>query len=80
MLVLLTLVPWAMELAGAIYGVSALVLGLGFLGCAMRVLRDRQDETGISLTGDAPARSAFKYSILYLFILFAAVAVDRLAG
>ena len=36
--------------------------------------------SGISLTNDAPARAAFKYSILYLFGLFAALAVDRLAG
>ena len=45
-----------------------------------RVATDRQDATGVSLTNDAPARSAFKYSILYLFALFAALAVDRLAG
>ena len=36
--------------------------------------------SGVSLTNDAPARMAFKYSILYLFALFAALAVDRLAG
>ena len=36
--------------------------------------------SGVSLTKDAPARAAFKYSILYLFVLFAALAVDRLAG
>jgi protoheme IX farnesyltransferase len=32
------------------------------------------------LSNDAPARTAFKYSILYLFALFAALAVDRLTG
>ena len=45
-----------------------------------RVAADRQDAAGVSLTGDAPARAAFRYSILYLFVLFAALAVDRLAG
>ena len=79
-LVAVSAAPWALGLTGAIYGVSALVLGAGFLGCSWRVLRDRQDETGISQTNDAPARAAFKFSIAYLFILFAAVAADRLAG
>lgn len=76
-LVPLTLAPWAMGMAGAVYGLAALVLGLGFIVCAVRVLRDAQDPQGISLTRDAPARAAFKYSILYLFVLFAALAVDR---
>ena len=59
---------------------AALVLGVGFLVSVWRVARDRQDAAGVSLTNDAPARQAFKYSILYLFALFAALAVDRLAG
>ena len=75
-----SLAPWALGLTGSIYGVSALVLGIGFIACSWRVLRDRQDESGVSQTNDAPARAAFKFSIAYLFILFAAVAVDRLAG
>ena len=79
-LVPLTLVPWALHLTGTTYGISALVLGLGFIVCAIRVLRDQQDAVGISLTKDAPARSAFKYSILYLFVLFAALAVDHYVG
>jgi protoheme IX farnesyltransferase len=79
-LVPLTLVPWALHLTGATYGISALVLGLGFIVCALRVLRDAKDPQGISLTKDAPARAAFKYSILYLFVLFAALAVDHYVG
>jgi protoheme IX farnesyltransferase len=77
-LVAVSLLPWAMGLAGAIYGLAAAALGAGFLALAWRVLRDRQNEAGISRTSDAPARAAFKYSIAYLFILFAAMAVDRL--
>ncbi|MBN8888905.1 MAG: protoheme IX farnesyltransferase [Rhodospirillales bacterium 70-18] len=80
LLVPLTLLPWALHTAGAIYGLSALALGLGFLASVWRVARDRQDARGVSLTNDAPARAAFKYSILYLFVLFAAMAVDRLVG
>ena len=79
-LVPLTVVPWALGLTGAIYGIAAIVLGLGFIVCAIRVLRDEQDAVGISLTKDAPARASFKYSILYLFVLFAALAVDRFVG
>jgi protoheme IX farnesyltransferase len=75
-----SLLPWAVGFAGPIYALSALALGLGFVASAWRVLRDRQDAAGVSLTKDAPARAAFKYSILYLFVLFAALAVDRLAG
>jgi protoheme IX farnesyltransferase len=41
------------------------------------VLTDRQDAAGKSLTKDAPAKKAFRFSILYLFILFGACAVDR---
>ncbi len=74
----LTLAPWALGYAGPVYGFSALALGIGFLTVSWRVLRDRQDEAGISLTRDAPAKSAFRYSILYLFVLFGAIAVDGL--
>ena len=70
----------SLGLAGPVYGIAALALGLGFIACAWRVLRDRQDATGVSQTNDAPARAAFKFSIAYLFILFAAIAVDRLVG
>jgi len=80
LLVPLTLVPWAVGLAGPVYGAAAAVLGLGFLASSWRVLHDRQDAAGVSLTKDAPARAAFRYSILYLFVLYGAVAVDRWVG
>jgi heme o synthase len=80
MLVPLSVTPWIVGFAGLIYASTAAVLGVGFLICAWRVLRDAQDESGVSLTRDAPARAAFRYSIVYLFILFAALAVDRLVG
>jgi heme o synthase len=80
LLVPLSLAPWAIGFSGLVYAIAALALGAGFLLCVWRVARDRQDPTGVSLTNDAPARAAFKYSILYLFVLFAALAVDRLAG
>jgi protoheme IX farnesyltransferase len=77
-LVPLTLVPYLMGFSGLIYGITAGILGLVFLERVYRVITDRQDEQGNSLTGDAPAKAAFKYSVLYLFVLFGALAIDRL--
>jgi protoheme IX farnesyltransferase len=71
-----TLLPWYLGYSGPIYGISAAVLGLWFIVAAVRVYRDKQDATGVSLTGDKPARASFKYSILYLFLLFGAVYAD----
>jgi protoheme IX farnesyltransferase len=73
----LSALPWWLpgkEHAGAIYGISALVLSSGFLALAVRVgLRER---TG---PDDAmkPEKQLFAYSVLYLFALFAALVVDR---
>jgi protoheme IX farnesyltransferase len=80
LLVPLSLLPWLIGFSGPVYGLAALALGGGFVVSVWRVAADRQDAAGVSLSNDAPARAAFKYSILYLFALFAAIAVDRLAG
>jgi heme o synthase len=79
-LVPLTLVPVFLGFSGIIYGAAAMLLGALFLRHAYHALTDRQDEKGNSLTNDAPARAAFKYSVVYLFALFGALAVDRLLG
>ena len=73
-----TLLPYWLGLAGRIYGASALVLGATFVYYAWAVLADKQDAKGNSLSDDMPARAAFKYSLLYLFVLFGACAIDRL--
>jgi heme o synthase len=80
LLVGFSLTPWMVGFAGPLYGIAALSLGLGFLVSAWRVFRDRQGANGVSLTRDAPAKATFKYSIVYLFALFGALAVDRLIG
>ncbi len=72
--------PWALGYAGAVYGLTAVALGLGFVLSAALVWRDKQDSTGVSLTQDAPARACFRYSLAYLAILFGAVAVDHFVG
>ena len=77
-LVPFTLLPWLLGYTGLVYGISAAVLGLGFVVSAFRCLRDKQDAAGVSLTKDAPAKATFKYSIYYLFVLFGALVVDWL--
>jgi protoheme IX farnesyltransferase len=77
-LLLVAVSPWPLHLLGPVYGLSALVMSTAFLYFCWGVYTDAQDAQGQSLTGDKPARAAFKFSLLYLFIIFAAVAVDRL--
>ena len=77
-LVPLTLLPVALGFSGWIYGVTAALLDAGFLLRVYGVMTDRQDAAGVSLTGDVPAKRAFKYSVVYLFALFGALAIDRL--
>jgi len=78
LLVPLTLVPWLMGFNTWVYGAVAAVLGANFLRHAWLVWRDEQDEAGVSLTKDMPAKRCFKYSISYLFVLFGVLALDRL--
>jgi protoheme IX farnesyltransferase len=76
-LIPLTMVPVILGFSGVIYGAAAVVLGSLFLLRTYGVLTDGQDGKGNSLTNDAPAKRAFKYSVVYLFALFGALAVDR---
>ncbi|RVT97053.1 protoheme IX farnesyltransferase [Rhodovarius crocodyli] len=70
--------PWFLGMTSAVYGVTALALGLWFLKHAVAVLRDAQDEKGATLNNDAAARACFKYSISYLFVLFGVLVLDHL--
>lgn len=70
--------PTLLGQASWAYGAVAVLLGLEFIRRAFAVLRDAQDETGISQTNDRPAKRLFGFSILYLFVLFGAIAADRL--
>ena len=76
-LVAVSLLPWWLGYAGAVYGGAAAVLGAAFLLSAAWVVADRQDTDGNSLTNDRPARLAFRVSLLYLAALFLAVGVDH---
>jgi protoheme IX farnesyltransferase len=66
-LVAVTLVPWAYGSAGLLYLASALALGAVFLWLAERLRRD---------LGRRSAMLLFHYSLLYLALLFVALAVD----
>ena len=68
LLVPLSFAPSVLGTAGMAYGAAAAVMGACFLLLAVRVLRERSDRA---------ARSMFRFSILYLFVLFAALIVER---
>jgi len=63
--------PTVMGMTSIVYGVVASMLGLGFLGYALRLKRE---------PSDANAMALFKYSILYLFLIFLALGLDAILG
>jgi protoheme IX farnesyltransferase len=68
-LLALTVLPWAMGALGTIYVASAVILGAILLRGVVRVLRAADFAKA--------AWSVYKYSLLYLALLFTAMAVDR---
>ncbi len=66
-LVAVTLLPWAWGSAGLLYLASALALGAVFLWLAERLRREITPRRAVLL---------FHYSLLYLALLFVALAVD----
>ena len=65
--------PWPLGLTGPVYGVAAIGLNLGFVILAARVLANRATEAAQM----GPEKKLFAYSVIYLFVLFAAVVADR---
>ncbi|NMG03020.1 heme o synthase [Azoarcus taiwanensis] len=63
-----TLLPFATRMSGWLYLAAAVGLGLAFLHHAWRLYRNYSD---------ALARKTFRFSILYLFLLFAALLTDH---
>ncbi len=69
LMALCAMLPWALHLAGPIYGVAALAFNIMFIAAAWPVYR----------TGDIKAcKRLFRISILYLFFTFGALALDRM--
>ena len=69
-LVPLGVAPWALGFAGPLYGLTAAVAGAIMLALALQVLRER-------LPADRASKHLFAFSILYLFLLFAVLLVER---
>jgi protoheme IX farnesyltransferase len=65
--------PWPLGLTGWIYGCVTAVLGLVFVVFAIGVARNAATEPKMM----GPEKRLFAFSILYLFILFAALVADR---
>jgi heme o synthase len=66
-LVAITLLLYTTGVLGAWYLIAALALGTWFIVATAQLLRDPQRAT---------AANAYKYSLLYLFLLFVAIMVD----
>ena len=63
-----TLLPFTYRMSGWIYLLSAIALGLVFMAHALQLWRDYSD---------ALARRTFRFSILYLSLLFSALLIDH---
>ena len=66
-----TLLPFIAGMSGTIYLVAAVLLGLGFSAYAWKLWRHYSD---------ALARKTFRFSIIHLMLLFAALLVDHYLG
>ncbi len=68
-----SILPWPLGLTGPIYGIAAVLLTGWFALLAVRVSR----RTTHADDAMKPEKALFKYSILYLFVMFGALVVDR---
>lgn len=67
-LVVVTVLPWLIQMAGFIYLTGALLLGAGFLYWAIVLIRNRNPRAPIE---------TFRYSIIYLMALFGVLLADH---
>ena len=70
-----TFLPVFLGVAGLIYGAGAAVLSAVFLFYAIGVYRNREGERA-----DRACKKMFGFSILWLFLIFALIPVERLIG
>ena len=68
-----TLAPWALGLTGWVYGAAAVGLGMVFFVQAVAVWRN----PAIAAAQMVPEKRLFRFSLLYLFLLFAALVADH---
>ncbi len=76
LLVPVSVLPSFLGLAGMLYGVVAALLGGWFLWLALGVARN----TAAGAAEMKPEKALFKFSLLYLALVFAALVVDRLVA
>jgi heme o synthase len=69
--------PWLLGYAGALYGVVALAAGAAMIVLALRL---RGEGAGETTDRHSASKRLFGFSILYLFLLFAMLLVDRAAA
>jgi len=72
----IAIAPWWIGGTGWIYGSCAVVLSALFLILAVPVFTRMREETDTM----QPEKALFKFSIVYLFVLFAALVADRVAA
>ncbi len=72
-MVAVAVLPWLLHLTGPLYGITAIATSLIFIWLAWRVLIHRPVEGD----GMKPEKQLFFYSILYQFILFGVLVVDK---
>jgi protoheme IX farnesyltransferase len=70
---LAAVVPWPLGLTGWIYGAASAILGAFFVALAIGVAANKATEP----KDMGPEKRLFAFSILYLFVLFAALVADR---
>jgi protoheme IX farnesyltransferase len=68
------ILPFALAETGWVYGAAAIVLNLLFLVLAYRVWQNEATDAAAM----KPEKQLFAFSILYLFLLFAIFAFDRM--
>ena len=68
LMILVTLLPFAVGMSGWLYILGALILGAGFLYWAIMMMLDRNPNAGMD---------TFKYSIVYLMALFIIMLIDH---
>jgi protoheme IX farnesyltransferase len=67
--------PWLLGYSGPLYGVTAILAGAAMIARAWRITA-----AGDAVAGVLAAKRLFGVSIVYLFVLFAALLVDHWLG
>jgi protoheme IX farnesyltransferase len=68
----ISVLPWALRFAGALYGATAIACGAIFVALALQLHSSKE-------TDRQAARRLFVFSISYLFLLFAALLADSIS-